>query len=193
MDLTRLSAADRHRQIAATFTGLVEDTTDWQAASPVAEWAAIDVVGHLIDWLPGMLEGGGVTLAVDDVESDWRTEPVAAWQSRVAAVQAVLDDPALAAATYASPMLGEMPVSDLLDRFWTADIFMHSWDLARAGGLALDLDDAFAGALLAGLEPMEEMIRASGQFGTRQPVDADAPTADKLIAFIGRDPGWTQG
>ncbi|WP_024794700.1 TIGR03086 family metal-binding protein [Tomitella biformata] len=192
MDFATLAPADRHRAAAETFTGLIAGTSDWQASTPVKEWAAIDVVGHLIDWLPGMLEGGGVELTVADVESAWRTDPLAAWKSRAAIVQEVLDDPAKAGATYRSPMLGEMPMVDLLDRFWTADIYMHSWDLARAGGLPLDLDEAYAAEMLTGMESMEEMIRGSGQFGVRQPVADDAPTVDKLIAFIGRDPNWSR-
>lgn len=190
MDLAELSPADRHRAVAETFTGLAAATVDWQAPTPVREWAAIDVVGHLIDWLPGMLAAGGVELPAGAAEAAWRADPLAAWQSRVGAVQAMLADPATADAVYRSPMLGEMPAHRVLDQFWTADVYMHSWDLARAGGLPLDLDEGYAAGLLAGLEPMEEMIRASGQFGVRQPVAADASAVDRLIAFIGRDPGW---
>lgn len=190
MDIASLSPADRHRAAAATFTELISATTDWDAPTPVAEWTAIDVVGHLIEWLPGMLEAGGVELEVGEIEAEWRTRPLGAWLTRTAAVQAILDDPARAEASYRSPMLGEMPLRQVLDQFWTADVYMHSWDLARAGELPLDLDQGYAAALLAGLEPMEEMIRVSGQFGVRQPVSDDASALDRLIAFIGRDPGW---
>lgn len=187
-----MTAAERHRHIAAAFSDLVAATTDWRAPTPVAEWTAVEVVGHLIDWLPGMLASGGVTLPVGEAEQHWRTDPLAAWQSRAANVQAILDDPAKASETYRSEMMGEMAVSDLLDRFWTSDVFMHSWDLARAGGLELALEADYAAGLLAGLESMEDMIRASGQFGVRQPVADDAHVVDRLIAFIGRDPAWAR-
>ena len=190
MDLTQLNPADRHRRVAALFDDLVVATPDWDACTPVEEWTAVEVVGHLIDWLPGMLAGGGVDLPIAEVEQGWRIDPVAAWRSRAKNVQAVLDDPARASATYRSEMLGEMPMVELIDRFWTPDIYMHSWDLARAGGLDADLDEHFAEALLSGLESTEEMIRASKQFGVRQRVDPDASVVDRLIAFIGRDPNW---
>ena len=67
---------------------------------------------------------------------------------------------------------------------------MHTWDLARAGGRPDRLDPDYAAELHQGLSSMEEMIRASGQFGEQQPEPADADATDRLIAFIGRDPRW---
>ena len=86
------------------------------------------------------------------------------------------------------PQLGTMPLTDLLDRFYTADVFMHTWDLARSNGFAADLDPEFAAGLHAGLASMGPMLRESGQFGTEQPVAEDADAVRKLMAFIGRDP-----
>ena len=43
--------------------------------------------------------------------------------------------------------------------------------------------------LLSGMEPMEELIRSSGEFGTRVPVPELADPQTRLIGFIGRDPG----
>ena len=45
-------------------------------------------------------------------------------------------------------------------------------------------------ALLAGMEPMEEVMRSSGQYGPRVEVAADAGPQTRLICFIGRDPSW---
>jgi hypothetical protein len=41
------------------------------------------------------------------------------------------------------------------------------------------------------MEPLEDVIRSSGQYGPRVPVKEDADTQAKLLAFIGRDPQWT--
>ena len=51
-------AAD-HDRIAARFTEVVDAVTDWDAPTPVPEWRARDVVGHLTTWLPGYLAGLG--------------------------------------------------------------------------------------------------------------------------------------
>ena len=83
-----------------------------------------------------------------------------------------------------------MDLPTAIDRFYTADVFMHTWDLARAGGLDATLDADFCAELLAGMEPIEDLMRQSGQYGPRVPVPADADAQTRLLGFIGRDPVW---
>jgi hypothetical protein len=40
------------------------------------------------------------------------------------------------------------------------------------------------------MEPIEQLLRDSGQYGPAVPVADDASPQDKLAAFIGRDPAW---
>jgi uncharacterized protein (TIGR03086 family) len=189
MAQTRTSEqAERHRRHAGTFSELVRGTREWEAPAPVAGWTAADVVDHLVTWLPGFLAGDGVTLASGP--SDTATDPALAWQHHCEAVQALLDDPATGARVFHNPHIGELPLADAVDRFYTTDVFMHSWDLARATGQPLDLDEDECAALLAGMEPIDDLLRSSGQYGPRVPVPDDAPVADRLIGFIGRDPAW---
>ncbi|MGA5298907.1 TIGR03086 family metal-binding protein [Nucisporomicrobium flavum] len=189
MALSDLGPADRHRRIAGTFTDRVRAAKAWDAPAPVAGWTARDVVRHLVEWLPGLLAGGSdVRLpAVGDVDAD----PVAAWQAHCDAVQAVLDDPATPGRTLSNPHIGELPLDQAIDRFYTTDVFLHTWDLARATGQDDRLDPEFCAMLLAGMEPLDEMLRASGQYGPRVPVPAEADAQTRLIGFIGRDPFWT--
>ena len=42
-----------------------------------------------------------------------------------------------------------------------------------------------------GMQPMDEVLRSSGQYGPRVPVPDDADAQTKLLGFIGRDPAWT--
>ena len=83
-----------------------------------------------------------------------------------------------------------MPLANAVDQFYTTDVFMHTWDLARATGQDDRLDPDFCAALLAGMEQMEEAIRSSGHYGSRVPVPDDADPQTKLLGFIGRDPAW---
>jgi uncharacterized protein (TIGR03086 family) len=106
-------------------------------------------------------------------------------------VQRLLDDPATAERRLVNQHVGELPLDVAIDRFYTFDVFMHTWDLARATGQDDRIDEAMCGHLLAGMEPMEGMIRASGQFGRRVPVPGDADARTRLLGFIGRDPSWT--
>lgn len=79
----------------------------------------------------------------------------------------------------------------MIDRLYTTDVFLHTWDLARATGQDHTLDAAHCAELLAGMEPMEEMLRASGQYGPRVAVPEDTDPQTRLVAFIGRDPAWS--
>ena len=181
-----MSASDTHRQVAGAFTDRVLGTTDWDAPAPVEGWVARDVVRHLVEWLPGLLEGGaGVTLAAGPSVDD---DPVAAWQVHCAAVQDLLDDPATPSKVLTNPHIGEVQLDQAVDRFYTSDVFLHTWDLARATGQDETLDPERCAEMLAGMEPMDEMLRASGQYGPRVEVPADADVQTRLIAFIGRDP-----
>ena len=177
-----------HRAIAGRFTAIVKGVTDWDAPSPVAEWTARDVVRHLTDWFPGFLaHGAGVTLpngpAVDD-------DPVGAWRAQADSVQTVLDDPATASMVLCNPNVGDVPLPDAISQFYTADVFMHTWDLARATRQDDTLDADLCADLLAGLEPIDDVLRSSGHYGPKVDVPADADEATRLLAFIGRDPHW---
>lgn len=181
--------AQRHREIGRVFTDRVRGTRSWDAPSPVADWTARDVVRHLVEWLPSFLAAGaGIQLPAGPSVDD---DPVAAWQAHVDAVQALLDDPATAELTLSNRHIDELPLDRAIDQFYTSDVFMHTWDLARATGQDDRLDPEFCALLLAGMEPIEDVIRSSGHYGPRVPVKDDADTQAKLIAFIGRDPQWT--
>src|SRR4029453_8223554 len=103
------------------------------------------------------------------------------------------DDPATADLVLRNPHIGEVPLDRAIDQFYTADVFMHTWDLARATGQDDRLDADFCAVLLAGMEPIESVMRSSGQYGARVPVPDDAGPQDRLLGFIGRDPHWRSG
>jgi uncharacterized protein (TIGR03086 family) len=183
------SPADEYREIGGRFTRLVEGVPDaaaWDRPAPVHGWTARDVVRHLVEWFPGFLRGGaGVELpAGPSVDVD----PVAAWTTLSTAVEELLDDPASAELVVRNPHIGDVPLPQAVSQFFTADVFMHSWDLARATGQDETLDAERCARMFAGMEPMDEILRASGQYGPRVPVPDDADPQTRLLAFIGRDP-----
>jgi uncharacterized protein (TIGR03086 family) len=178
--------AERHACDAARFTELVESASagDWARPSPVPQWTALDVVKHLVEWPRGFLRGAGIMLPGLDVGTD----PVAAWKQHVSDIQAVLEDPA--GRVLSNPHTGDKPVDEAIDQFYTPDVWMHSWDLAKALGREPDLGEERCSVTLAGMQPLEQLLRDSGQFGPAVPVPDDASPQDKLVAFIGRDPAW---
>ncbi len=118
-------------------------------------------------------------------------DPAAAWLAHADAVQALLDDPGTSGRLLENPHLGRLPVDQAIDRFYTTDVFLHTWDLARATGQDDRLDPQLCADLLAGMGPLDALLRSSGQYRPRVPVPQDAGPQNRLIGFIGRDPSWT--
>jgi uncharacterized protein (TIGR03086 family) len=179
--------ADRHREVGERFARVVDGARDWSVPTPVPEWTAVDVLRHLLDWLPGLL-AAAAEVRLPPV-ADPEVDPVASWQERHAQVQALREDPDRAGRQVERPFwTGRLDA--MVDAFWTGDVFLHTWDLARATGQDDRLDEATCAEMLVGMEPIEALMRSSGQYGPRVPVPADASVQDRLLGFIGRDPSW---
>ncbi|MFD3925510.1 TIGR03086 family metal-binding protein [Streptomyces sp. NPDC058614] len=182
------SAADEHRRVAGVFTERVRGVSPqaWDMPAPCQGWVARDVVRHLVEWFPGFLKSGaGVDLpkgpSVDD-------DPVAAWTVHSDAVQALLDDPSTPDKKLSNPHIGEIPLDQAIDRFYTTDVFLHTWDLARATAQDERLDPDKCAQLLEGMLPLDDLLRNSGQYGPKVAVPESADVQTRLLAFIGRNP-----
>lgn len=182
------TAADRFRTAAERFSTLVGGTTDWSAPTPVDQWRARDVVEHLTTWLPGMLAGCGVAL---DPGPSAQDDPAAAWEHVRGQVHFLLDDPGRAGQEVTQEHLGTLPLERLVDTYYTPDVVMHSWDLARSSGQDDTIDPDFVREAHAGMLSMEPMIRGSGQYGEQHPEPEGASEQERFLAFIGRDPRWS--
>ena len=182
-------ASERYRKVAAGFTRRVQAVPAgaWGLPAPCEGWVARDVVGHLVEWLPAFFLTGVWDLGVGPLPSA-DDDPVAAWAALDAAMQAALDDPAIAASERDTPM-GRMSFEAAVGMIATTDVLIHTWDLARATGLDEALDPDEVRAYLAGTsDQMADMLVASGHYGPRVPVAADASEQDRLLAFLGRQP-----
>lgn len=183
-----MTPAERYRQVAAGFTERVRNVAepDWAKPAPPDGWTARDVVGHLTEWFPAFLASGtGITLPQGPPVTE---DPLANWTTMSDGIQQLLDDPATEGKFLDHPVAGRHPLPQAVQNFFTADVFMHTWDLARATGQDETLDEEFAAELLAGMESLDEVLRASGQYGPKVEVPEDADVQTKLIAFIGRQP-----
>jgi uncharacterized protein (TIGR03086 family) len=181
-----MSEADDYRTIAAGFTERVRGVPEgaWDNPAPCEGWVARDVVRHLVEWFPSFLRAGaGVELPAGPSVDD---DPVAAWTTMSDGVQELLDDPATSSQTLSNPHMGEMPLDKAIGMAFTSDVFLHTWDLAHATGQDETLDAERCAAMLAGMEPMDEVLRGSGHYGPRTPVADDADAQTRLLAFIGR-------
>ncbi len=148
---------------------------DWAKATPCDGWTVRDLVDHAMHWQG---RGGGVFGAGVDSDADWATLK-----------------PALATAL-ANPANLEGNVEELggtpkqaVAGLITADLLVHSWDLARSIDADATLPEAAVESTLMGLQRLpEEMLRNDRMFGPAVEVADDASPQEKLIAFVGRTP-----
>lgn len=176
---------EQHEYDAGRFAELVASADasagDWERPSPVEGWTALGVVGHLVDWLPGFLARNDIALSEVDL-----ADPVTAWNTRASEVTALLRE--RGDEKFVSPMFGDTTLGAMLTQIYTTDVWMHSWDLARALGRRFDMGEDRCAATLEGMLPIDQVLRESGQFGPKVPVPEDASAQDRLLGFIGRDP-----
>jgi uncharacterized protein (TIGR03086 family) len=180
--------AERYRRVAARFTARANEVPEaaWERPAPCEGWVARDVVRHLVEWIPAFLAAaGGPPLPVGPSVDD---DPAGAWAALDTGVQSLLDDPVASATEISHPRAGTHRLDDAIGMFFLGDVVVHTWDLARAAGLDETLDADVVHDMLVGMEPLDEMLRASGQYGPKVEVPADADEQTRLIAFTGRRP-----
>jgi len=180
--------ADRYRRVAAAFSARVEAVPDaaWDNPAPCDGWVARDVVRHVVEWMPAFLaDAGGPMLPIGpSVDVD----PRGAWANLDDALRSLLDDPLVSASTIAHPRAGTHRLDDAIGMFFVGDLLVHTWDLARATGLDETLDPELVHDMLVGIQPLDAALRASGEYGPRVDVPADADEQTLLLAFTGRRP-----
>ena len=180
--------AERYRNVAGRFTATVAGVPAdaWDNPAPCEGWVARDVVGHLVGWFPPLLkDAAGIDLpSGPPVEAD----PLGAWTTLSDAVQALLDDPSTETKTFSHALAGTHPLDQAISMFFLGDVLLHTWDLARATGQDERLDPTEVSGMLAGMLPLDDMLRASGQYGPKVPVPDGADEQTRLIAFVGRIP-----
>jgi uncharacterized protein (TIGR03086 family) len=184
--------AERFRRVATGFTRVVEQVPPdaWERPTPCDGWVARDVVAHLVGWLPGP----GFLLGAFDVDAGplppVDDDPLGAWAVARDAVQSALDDPQVASRVADCGPMGRLSFTTAVERTVLPDVLIHTWDLARAVGVdtRLDPDEVARQAAAFGRTPpkLDQLMRASGQFGPRVEVAQEADDQARLLAFMGR-------
>lgn len=162
------------------FTGTVESTTDWTAASPCAGWTAADVVDHVIDSQRDFLARHGVDLG------DRPTGPPAqAWATHVAAVRPLASDETVTARAF-DGFFGPTTLGATLDAFYGFDLIVHGWDLGASNGRPTTFTAADMDLLDAAFEGFGDHAYDDGVFGRPIDVPDDADRQTRLLARMGR-------
>ncbi len=175
---------DRYRLVADGFDAAVVAMTPdkWEAQSPCELWNARDVVAHVVENHRGVVAGvrGGEPKPLGADE-----DPKHAWEDVSRAIAEITGDPEEAAKEIDGPV-GKMPAGQLIGRFVTMDLLVHTWDLARAVGADEQLDADSVHYAYEALKPMDAMIRQPNVFGPKLEPPAGADTQTEFLYFLGR-------
>ncbi len=170
----------------------------WSEPSPCDGWTALDVLGHL-----GTAIGFGVAI-LDGRTYDWPTfdrpadlvdgAPATYWTAIAARARAAIDGVDLEA-TRETPM-GVRTVAEGL-AFPAVDLFVHAWDIGRAGGIDVEVPDdviGFAHGFHRSHPPGDGPwhhggIRTAGRCTRRRNADRVVHRLDRARPADGRSPG----
>jgi len=148
--------------------------------TPCTDLDVARIVDHLVGWANSFatrLTGGSVT----GDPNDYRVGDNPATEFRQAAQTIV------GAYREGGEQSQKLPVGFILMEF-----LVHGWDLATATGSSVRFQPAAADlALATGRQMLKPEYRGPGKtFGYEVEVSDDAGPVDRLVAFLGRDPGW---
>jgi uncharacterized protein (TIGR03086 family) len=181
-----LTALDRTDQLV---TGLIADFTsdDRTRSTPCTEWNVHEVLHHMCSG--GHMIAGGLQgqAPPDDAPDPLADGPANGWRTTVDHLRAAATPDALAA-THQMPF-GEVPGEMALSVI-VADHATHAWDLAKAVGAELAMDDELAAWSLRvwqNLAPAEGRAEG-GPFAPVVEVANSASAVDRLAAYTGRQP-----
>lgn len=169
------------------------DPADLDRATPCPDWTVRDLAGHcsaVLARIAHILQGGRpddlpTTLTLPDAEL------AARWTQERDRLDAVLTDDDLLGRTVTHPA-GQMPAPAAIGAY-VNELAVHAWDLDRALGGRVTLDEGLAGGALAAARQFLPADLRGGPVPFAPPVAVPdgAPVADQLAGWMGRDPAWS--
>ena len=169
------------------FDAVVQRVADdrWDSPSPCEGWTALDVLAHNIgmcNMIAGFARGIDASAPDEVTPSDPQTD----WAAARDGVLAALDTEGALQIKTLTPW-GNLRV----DRFIgivAVDPLTHTFDLARAVGQDIVLDEDMAAAGYAQIKAAGDGVRGGGRFAPESEVAEDASIVDKFVAMTGRQP-----
>ncbi|MDX6285257.1 MAG: hypothetical protein QOG53_742 [Frankiales bacterium] len=174
------------------FTQRVHDVKpgDWGRSTACADWDARALVNHVAAeqlWAAPLLAGRTIADVGDQFDGDVLGEdPVQAWDAAAA------DSRKAFSASGALDQTVHLSYADEPAEVYTwqmvMDLLIHGWDLAKGTDGDTSLDTQLVGEVYERVQPMAEMLAASGMFANAIDVGDDAPADVRLLALLGRRP-----
>jgi uncharacterized protein (TIGR03086 family) len=165
-----------HRRACDGFTAVVHAAEGhWAAPSPCIGWDARAVLEHVIGFHDVLL------LRPLEAKPDRpKDDAPARWSVTVDALFEVLGRSGVMNAERQAllPML-------------STDVVVHTWDLGRAIGVEVNLDPQLCQRGLDRTLAHLDRIQDSRMYDRAIVVPDDGSSQDRLVAILGRDPGWS--
>jgi uncharacterized protein (TIGR03086 family) len=156
------------------------------AQTPNDEWDVRDLINHLVldnTWAAALVSTGNAPRPGGHAIGD--RAPLEAYTRSAGEMLAAFAAPGSLSRSVSMPV-GPRPVAEFTG-FHVIDLMGHAWDLAEATWQNVDLAPelseealALARQLLGGLD------RARIPFADEVPISANAPAADRLAAYLGK-------
>lgn len=171
------------RRLGARITTLLESgPVDWSLPSPCDDWDAGDVLDHLMETERDLLTEHGVALG--ELPDGDRTSR---WRAHVDQLAAALEDPAVVDHAY-DGYFGPTTIGETFGGFYTLDLVVHRWDLARALGRSTTFDQHELELVRRAIEQGGDALYTEGICEPAVSVPDDATRQQRLLALTGRDP-----
>ena len=159
-------------------------------ATPCTNWDVRALLNHMVAGCAAIAAGAkGEKFDLYGGEDHMGDDYIAAFDSAAAGAVEAFRAPGAAEATFTMPW-GDTP-APVTFGLGLADGVVHGWDLAQATGQQVEIEDEAAETVYqmvtSMLEPEGEWPRGD-QFGEPIAVPDEAPTADRLLGYLGRDP-----
>lgn len=178
---------DGHLRACAGFTSAVTAAEGrWDEPTPCSDWDVRALVEHVIGFHEVLVLG-----PLDVQAHRPRRGEQARWEKTHQAIRTALDGAGATDRPIAVPGGEETALGDLLPAL-TTDVLVHTWDLAVAVGADSRLDAGLCSSAYESARAHSARFRASSAFGAEVEVSRQADAQSKLLALLGRDPGWTR-
>lgn len=188
---------DRRAVLASVEMVAKVTAADLGLATPCAQWTLGELLAHMTvqhEGFAAAAEGQGADLAVWQVRPSG-DDPVAEYAGAAEEVIAAFAEPGVLERKFALPEIlagFEFPAPQAIS-FHFIDYVVHGWDVARALGQPFELDTDLVEAALPIAEAVpggKRRLVPGAAFGPGLDIGADAGQLDRILALLGRSPGW---
>ncbi len=186
------SPADEAIAAMALFGEVLTKVDDEQLelATPCTDWDVQALISHVVlgdASVPLLFAGEPLDDKVAVDVSILGPNPVATWRGTALAAIEALRAPGAMEATVQHPTGPQTGAA--VARFRLVDVLTHTWDLAEATGIEVEIPEELADAVLDFLLPMFDGLRDSQQFGDSIAPPEGAPPVQRMLGLLGRR-GW---